>query len=118
VNSLSNFDDQDKKTMLEATSGLDRIILILLFETGLVIEDLIKLHVSDVDLQTGSLVPFNRKINLSSQAVAELKEYLKNRPGQSYLLEGRCGKPITIKWKRCVLEPLLQRLRKSNAMDA
>ncbi len=87
-------------------------------ETGLGIEDLIKLHVSDIDLQTdpktASLAAFNRKIHFSSQATAELADYLKNRPAQSYLLEGRCGKPITIKWKRCVLEPLLHRLRKRN----
>jgi integrase len=113
VDDLSNLSELDKKTILDAASGMDRIILLLLCETGLRIEDLIKLHVSEIDLQTdpqtASLVAFNRKIHFSSQA-----KYLKNRPAQSYLLEGRCGKPITIKWKRCVLEPLLQRLRKRN----
>jgi integrase len=115
VDDLSNLSELDKKTILDAASGMDRIILILLCETGLGIEDLIKLHVSDVDLQDASLVAFNRKIHLSSQAARELAEYLKNRPEQSYLLEGRCGKPITIKWRRCVMEPLLQRLHKRNA---
>jgi integrase len=118
VDDLSNLSELDKKTILDATSGMDRIILLLLCETGLEIEDLIKLHVSDIDLQTdpktASLVAFNSKIHFSLQATAELAEYLKNRPAQSYLLEGRCGKPITIKWKRCVLEPLLHRLRKRN----
>lgn len=122
MDDLLNLSELDKKTILDAASGMDRIILLLLFETGLGVEDLIKLHVSDIDLQTdpqtdpqtASLVAFNRKIHFSSQAAAELAEYLKNRPAQSYLLEGRCGKPITIKWKRCVLEPLLQRLRKRN----
>jgi len=118
VDDLSNLSEQEKKTILDAASGMDRIILLLLCETGLGIEDLTKLHVSDIDLQTdpktASLVAFNRKIHFSSQATAELADYLKNRPAQSYLLEGRCGKPITIKWKRCVLEPLLHRLRKRN----
>jgi integrase len=118
VEGFSNLSELDEKTILDAASGMDRIILLLLCETGLRIEDLIKLHVSEIDLQTdpqtASLVAFNRKIHFSSQAAAELAEYLKNRPAQSYLLEGRCGKPITIKWKRCVLEPLLQRLRKRN----
>jgi integrase len=118
VDDLSNLSELDKKTILDAASGMDRIILLLLRETGLEIEDLIKLHVSDIDLQTdpqtASLVASNRKIHFSSQATAELAEYLENRPAQSYLLEGRCGKPITIKWKRCVLEPLLHRLCKRN----
>jgi integrase len=119
VDDLSNLSELDKKTILDAASGMDKIIIILLCETGLRIEDLIKLHVSDIDLQTdlqtASLVAFNRKIHLSSEAATELSKYLKNRPAQSYLLEGRCGKPITIKWKRCVMEPMLQRLRKRDA---
>ncbi|MFB3763682.1 MAG: hypothetical protein ACE14P_00370 [Methanotrichaceae archaeon] len=40
----------------------------------------------------------------STETIQELKDYLKTWPGQVYLLQGRCGKPITCKWKICVLE--------------
>ena len=100
-------ESEKKKKLLNLASGMDRIILLLINETGIGVEDLIPLRVSDVDLEDGSLliVP-HRKIHLSPQAMAEIKDYLKIRPGQRYLLEGRCGKPVTCKWKRCVLEPL------------
>lgn len=97
-----------RKRLLDSTRGLDRIILALLFETGLEVEDLINLRVSDVDLKSGTLaVTPDRTVSLSTRMLAELESYLQTRPGQGYLLEGRCGKPITCKWKRCVLEPLL-----------
>jgi integrase len=103
-------ESEKKKKLLNLASGMDRIILLLINETGLGIEDLIPLRVSDVDLESGSLlIAPHRKIHLSPQAMAEIKDYLKIRPGQRYLLEGRCGKPVTCKWKRCVLENLLKR---------
>lgn len=112
-----DFKESEEKKLLDLASGMDRIILLLINETGLGIEDLIPLHVSDVDLESGSLliVP-HRKIYLSSQAMAEIKDYLKTRPGQKYLLEGRCGKPVTCKWKRCVLEPLQRRAEKGTTL--
>ena len=98
----------EKKRLLDLASGMDRIMLILLFETGLEIDHLINLRVSDLDMQKGQLkVAANREIQLSSAAFSEIKEHLLSRPGQVYLLEGRCGKPVTRKWKRCVLESLL-----------
>ncbi|MDD2835416.1 MAG: hypothetical protein PHY05_04635 [Methanothrix sp.] len=94
--------------MLDLASGMDRIIIILLLESGLDLECLINLRVSDLDLGSGLLhVAANRTIQLSSGALNEIKQFLKSRPGQVYLLEGRCAKPITSKWKRCVLENLL-----------
>lgn len=99
-----------RKRLLDLASGLDRIILLLLFETGLEIDHLIDLRVCDLDMQSGQLRVFgDRTISLSNAALSEIKEYLKSRPGQVYLLEGRCGKPVTVKWKRCVLEGLLLR---------
>ena len=98
---------EDKIKLLDAASGLDRIILLLLFETGLDIESLINLRVCDLDWQTGELrIPPDRKVQLSCAAHSEIMQYLKSRPGQVHLMEGRCGKPVTSKWKRCVLENL------------
>lgn len=108
--SLSALDGTVKKRLLDLASGLDRIVLLLLFDTGLEIDQLIDLRVCDLDMQSGQLqVSEDRKISLSSVALSDIKEYLKSRPGQVYLLEGRCGKPVTVKWKRCVLEGLMLR---------
>jgi integrase len=94
--------------LLNLASAMDRIVLLLLFETGLEIDHLINLRVSDLDIESGQLqVALDRKIQLSSAALSEIRDYLLSRPGQVYLLEGRCGKPVTSKWKRCVLENLL-----------
>jgi integrase len=108
VDGLSKLAELEKKRLLDLASGMDRIILLLLFETGLDLESLINLRVSDLDIESGLLrVAPDRNIQLSSAAHSEIKEYLKSRPGQVHLLEGRCAKPVTSKWKRCVLENLL-----------
>ncbi|NTV27544.1 MAG: site-specific integrase [Methanothrix sp.] len=110
---IRDSEKKKKKKLLDLASGMDRIILLIINETGLRLEDLIPLSVSDVDLESGSLlIAPHRKIHISPQAMAEIKDYLKTRPGQRYLLEGRCGKPITCKWKRCVLEPLQRKAEK------
>ena len=75
----------------------------------------INLRVSDLDMQSGQLqVAPDKKIQLSSAALSEIKEFLKSCPGQVYLLEGRCWKPVTCKWKRCVLESLKLRAGQEN----
>jgi site-specific recombinase XerD len=108
VNGLQELAQSQKKRLLDLASDMDRIILLLLFETGLEIDNLINLRVSDLDMQSGQLrVAADRTIQLSSEGHSEIMQYLKSRPGQVYLLEGRCGKPVTSKWKRCVLENLL-----------
>jgi len=110
VDVLSKLAGPEKKRLLDLASGMDRIILLLLFETGLEIDHLINLRVSDLDIEGGQLrVAADRKIQLSGSAHSEIREFLKSRPGQVYLLEGRCAKPVTSKWKRCVLENLLQK---------
>jgi integrase len=110
VDVFSELAGPEKKRLLDLASSMDRIILLFLFETGLEIDDLINLRVSDLDMQSGQLhVDADRTIQLSSAALSEIKEYLLSRPGQVHLLEGRCGKPVTSKWKRCVLENLLQK---------
>jgi len=112
VDGLRELDGLEKKRLLNLASGLDRIVLLLLFETGLEIDHLINLRVSDLDLDRGQLRVANDKwIVLSNEAILEIKDYLKSRPGQSYLLEGRCGKPVTSKWKRCILDNLLIKAR-------
>jgi len=112
VNRIDRLGELEKKRLLELACGMDRIMLLLLFETGLEVEDLIDLRVSDLDMMTGSLqTPSGRKVQLSPRAQSEMVSYLNARPGQVYLLEGRCGKPVTRKWRRCVLEKLLQRMR-------
>ena len=105
----------EKKRLLDLASHMDRIVLLLLFETGLEIDHLINLRVSDLDIESGQLqVAPDRKMPLSSAALSEIRGYLLSRPGQVYLLEGRCGKPVTSKWKRCVLDNLLLKARQEN----
>jgi len=105
---LSGLNDPEKRKILDSACGLDRLMMLLLMETGLSIGELIKLRVQHVDLEKGTIrTDCNKTFNLSVQAQAELREYLKSRPGQVYLFEGRCGKPVTVKWKRCVLEKIL-----------
>jgi site-specific recombinase XerD len=108
MNGLRELAGPEKKRLLDLASGMDRIILLLLFETGLDLEYLINLRVSDLDIESGQLrVAADRMIQLSSAALSEILQFLKTHPGQVYLLEGRCAKPVTGRWKRCVLESLL-----------
>lgn len=94
--------------MLDQVIGLDRIMILLLLETGLCVEDLIGLHTSDVDLQGGYVRSASgQRLKISDQMREELRHYLKGKPDKGFLFEGRCGKPVTAKWKRCVLERLL-----------
>ena len=102
---------QEYRRLIESASGLDRLALMLILETGLKIEDLIGLKVNNVDFEERLLKFLGRTFELSPEFIDELRDYLKARPGQVYLLEGRCGKPITAKWRRCVLEKRLQELR-------
>ncbi len=107
---LIGLDEQEKKRLLNSSFGLDRIMTLLLVETGLCVEDLIRLRVSDVDLKGGYLRSASgQRLRISDQTKEELRHYLKGRPDKGYLFEGRCGNPITAKWKRCVLERLLHR---------
>lgn len=105
------------KRLLNSATGVDRLAILLLLETGLKIEDLIGLKVSDIDLGEGFLKFSGKNIALTPEVIKELRGYLKARPGQIYLLEGRCGKPITSKWRRCVLEKRLQKARGQVDMD-
>jgi integrase len=108
VKDLCELSEPEKKRILDLASGMDRIIIRLLIETGLDLECLINLRVSDLDMGSGKLrVAQNRTIQLSGEALNEIEQFLKSRPGQVYLLEGRCAKPVTSKWKRCVLENVL-----------
>jgi integrase len=105
---LNGFEDPEKRKILDLACGLDRLMILLLMETGLSIEELVKLRVQDVDLEKGIIrAGLDKTINLSVQAQAELSKYLMSRADQVCLFEGRCGKPLTLKWKRCVLEKIL-----------
>jgi integrase len=98
-------DELENERLQDYASALDRIIFLLLSETGLEIDNLITLRVSDLNIETGQLqVSKEKKIQLSCAVLSEIRAFLLSRPGQVYLLEGRCGKPVTSKWKRCVLE--------------
>lgn len=109
MDAIEDLTETEKRKMLKLSCGLDRLMLLLLFETGLKVEELINMRVSDVDLEGGYVrTPGGGKLQISSQTLAELKSYLTARQSQGFLFEGRCGKPITVKWKRCVLEKLLQ----------
>jgi integrase len=106
---LSGLSEPEKRKILDSACELDRLVILLLIETGLSIEELIKLRVQHIDLEKGVIrADYNKPINISEQTRAELRKYLESRPGQVCLFEGRCGKPLTVKWKRCVLEKILQ----------
>jgi integrase len=109
VDGVGGLSELEKKKLLDRASGLDRIILLLLFETGLQIDDLIGARVSDLNIKEGTLLirTSGDEKKIAPGVLAELMSYLRMRPGQVYLLEGRCGKPITAKWKRCVLDKML-----------
>lgn len=114
MDNIRNLTEPERRKLLEpileSVYGLDRIILLLLNDTGLEIEDLIKLRVSDVDINGRSIqLPGGERLQLSSQTFEELKSYMAAKPSQGFLFEGRCGKPVTVKWKRCVLEKLLHK---------
>jgi len=110
VDIIRNLDGAAKKRMLDSAHGLDRVMLLLIFETGLDVEDLIELRISSIDFEGGFIqLSGGEQRKVSSQTLEELKGYLDKRPNQAFLFEGRCGKPITAKWRRCVLEKLLQR---------
>lgn len=112
MDNLKNLTGPERRKLLDSVFGLDRIMLLLLFETGFEVEELISLRVSDADLDSGDIrTASGKRLRISHQSLSELKSYLKARPSQAYLFEGRCGKPITVKWKRCVLEKLLQRVK-------
>ncbi len=112
MDDLRELEGLEKNTLLNLATGMDKIMLLLLFETGLDIHHLINLRVSDLDINNGQLrIAEDKQITISNAALIEIREYLKSRPGQIYLLEGRCGKPVTIKWKRCILENLRMKAR-------
>jgi integrase len=103
--------DQQKCRILASLRGADRILLLLLFETGLDPEELLSLRIADLEMDRGELLLHSgQRIPLSPSLKMELGLYLSSRPGLAYLLEGRCGKPMT-KWRRCVLEKLLSSVR-------
>lgn len=105
----------------EAATDLDRMVLLLLSETGLDLSHLVQVKVSELDLDggyihlRGSGEEDKSRVRISLELADELRRYLGERPGQVYLLEGRCGKPITVKWKRCVLDKLEERSREAGS---
>jgi integrase/recombinase XerD len=119
VDTLESLSEQEKKILLDSSSGLDRIMLMLLFDSGLKVEDLIGTKISDIDLEGGTILirSTGEKKKISPKVMAELKSYLEIRSGQVYLFEGRCGKPITGKWKRCVFEKLIRKAVSKSAKN-
>jgi len=103
--------------LLESSSGLDRIMLLLLLDSGLKVEDLIGTKTSDIDVGDGTILirSTGEKKKISPKVMAEIRDYLEIRPGQVYLFEGRCGKPMTVKWERCFLE---KRIKSSSGESA
>ena len=112
---LKDLSDQERSRILDSVGGADRILLLLLFETGLESEELLSLKTADLNLERGELLLHSgQSVSLSPSLQKELGVYLRSRPALTYLLEGRCGKPMTVKWKRCVLEKLLFRAKRQD----
>ncbi len=104
--------------MLTSFQGMDRIMLLLLFEGGLEVDELINVRASNIDMNEGIiLLPNGSRLKVSTQTLEEMKSYLEARPNQSYLFEGRCGKPITVKWKRCVLDKLIPKAKLAGQIE-
>jgi integrase len=106
MGTLESLSEKEKKMLLDSSSGLDRIMLLLLLDSGLKVEELIGTKTSDIDLGSGTILIRSTGVRkkISPKVLAELKSYLETRPGQVHLFEGRCGKPMTGKWRRCFLE--------------
>lgn len=112
---LKDLTDQERSWILDSVGGADRILLLLLFETSLEAEELLSLKTADLDMERGELLLHSgQRVLLSPSLQKDLEVYLRSRPGLTYLLEGRCGKPMTVKWKRCVLEKLLFRAKRQD----
>ncbi|MBN1323321.1 MAG: hypothetical protein JW986_04880 [Methanotrichaceae archaeon] len=88
-------------------SDRDRIALILLREAGLDLESLLRLEISDLHLDGNSLRIGAKKAELQMASAEEMRSYLLAHRDQRYLLEGRCGLPLTPRWRRCVLDRLI-----------
>ena len=103
---LESLSKQEKEMLLNSSSGLDRIMLLLLLDSGLKVEELIETKTSDIDLGGGTILirSTGERKKISPKLMAEIRDHLEIRPSQVYLFEGRCGKPMTGKWKRCFLE--------------
>jgi integrase len=106
---LGKLEPDQKEAMLRAVQGMDRIMLLMLLSTGLPLKDLIELRIFDLNLEDGFVsAPSGQRLALSSELLQELKGYVRDRPPRGYLFEGLCGKPVTVKWRRCVLDKLLE----------
>ena len=107
---LKPLNEEMQKRLQESLSDRDQIIYLVLLDSGLSIGDLLEAKVSDLDLDRGVLRLGSKEIRLSPKTTRELERLLNLFPGRVYLLEGRCGKPVTPKWIRCILEPSARKL--------
>lgn len=128
---LRPLEPEERDRLLTAlNSESDRMMLLLLLETGRPIDDLLGTRTSDLDRDRG-LLRLNRggsgagrreegggredgeggdgieevEIPLSPELSAAVVEYIDKNPGKTYLFEGRCGRPVGPKWVRCTLLP-------------
>jgi integrase len=110
VAGMRPLDEQERKKLIDAAvSGLDRALMLVLLDTGLKVLDVASLKVSDLVLESGSLhIPSGENIKLSEETIAELARLTTSRAGQALLFEGRCGKPVTARWERCVMDKLMK----------
>jgi len=109
---LQTLSREEKMRMLEAADdGSVRFMLRLLLESGVELSDLLEARVHDLDLDAGLLQLPSRKpaVRIPSDVLPELRLFLQENQGRTFLFEGRCGKPVTARWLRCVLEPLAAR---------
>ena len=78
MDSLESLSEQEKKMLLDSSSGPDRIMLLLLLDSGLKVEDLIGTKISDVDLEEGTILirSTGEKKKISPKVMTEMKSYL------------------------------------------
>src|SRR5690348_16885458 len=70
---------QARRLVASAKNKRDRVMLVLVLNSGISQDDMLNMRVSDIDFQTNEITIYNkppRNIKIASGVIRELKEYL------------------------------------------
>ena len=103
------------KKLRESSSGRDRYIINLLFDTGMRVSELVETRVSDIDLEhrfirigaERSKTHKSRSVRISPGMADEIRANI--QPGQEYLLPGRSSRHLNIKTVERIVDRAAQR---------